>query len=118
MQQAGCHVEHVICKGVNAVNRTIFPPHQLSPSSVHLSGPHRLCAPSWRNHVRTLFLDSPVRRHTSRIDIPSRKCIRRILANMPTLINPDSLTRSPSRAVSLRGSVLDDKTPSRWVSLR
>jgi len=46
--------------------------------------------PSWRNHCRTVFLDIPVRRLTSRMDSPSRKCIRLILANMPTLITPGS----------------------------
>jgi hypothetical protein len=41
-----------------------------------------------RNHCRTVFLDKPVRRLTSRMDIRSRKCSRLISANMPTLITP------------------------------
>jgi hypothetical protein len=44
--------------------------------------------PSWRNHWRTVFLDKPVRRLTSRMDNPSRKCSRLILANIATLITP------------------------------
>jgi hypothetical protein len=67
--------------------------------------------PSWCNQCCTVFLDSPVRRQTSRIDTPSRKCIRRILANMSTLITPRSPARFLSRAVSLRGSVFDDHPP-------
>lgn len=43
-----------------------------------------------RIHARTVFLDSPVRLETSRNDTPSRKCIRLILANIPTSITPSS----------------------------
>ena len=75
-------------------------------------------APSWRSQRLTVFLDSPLRRLTSRIDRPSRKCIRLILANMPTLITPASPAHVLSRAVSLRGSDLDDRDVRRWVSFQ
>jgi hypothetical protein len=44
--------------------------------------------PARRNHCRTVFRDKPVRLATSRIDRPSRSRIRRIFANIPTLITP------------------------------
>lgn len=40
------------------------------------------------NHSRTVLRGNPVRRLSSRMDSPSRKCSRRSLANMPTLITP------------------------------
>ena len=46
--------------------------------------------------TRTVFRDSPVRRDTSRSDITLRKCIRLILANIPTMITPRSPARSSS----------------------
>lgn len=45
---------------------------------------------TWRNQWRTVFRDNPVQREFSRIDYLSRKCIRRILASMPTLIIPST----------------------------
>jgi hypothetical protein len=37
-----------------------------------------------------VFLDKPVRRLSSRMDSPSRKCIRLTLVNITTLITPSS----------------------------
>src|ERR1700750_2452443 len=47
-----------------------------------------------RNHRRIVFLESPVCLAMSRSGTPSRKCIRRILANMLTVITPFSCLAS------------------------
>ena len=44
--------------------------------------------PSWLSQRLMVLRDKPLRREISRIDSFSRKCIRRILANMPTVITP------------------------------
>ena len=44
----------------------------------------------WRNQVRIVFRDNPVCFDIARSDNPSRRCIRLIFANMPTVITPDS----------------------------
>lgn len=73
-----------------------------------------------RNHCRMVFLDKLVLRVISRIESFSRKCIRLILASMPTVITPNSPAQSLSRSfnhmgqfwvktIALSGSVLGDR---------
>jgi len=70
---------------------------------------------SERRYLRTVFLDSPVRRDISLIEKWSRKCQRRM-----TLNNSMSITPSPpghAKGVSFEhGSVLGGKTWAAWVS--
>lgn len=77
-----------------------------------------------RNHCRMVFLDKLVLRVISRIESFSRKCIRLILASMPTVITPNSPAQSLSRSfnhmgqfwvktIALSGSVLGDRQQPR-----
>ena len=64
-----------------------------------------------RNQPLTVFLDRPVRLVTSRNDIPSLKCIRLTLANIPTSITPCSPAHLSSGAVNHVGQFCVNITP-------
>lgn len=74
-----------------------------------------------RSQLRTVLRDNPVLRAISRTETLSRKCIRRILANMPTVITPVNPAQIQRRVISSRGSVLDshqqrvDKAQSKGI---
>ncbi len=70
-----------------------------------------------RSQRRSVFLDNPVWRAISRSGKPSRKYNRLIFANIPTVITPLSPCTKSKQGTWLRGSVLRENYPSKWVKI-